>query len=233
MSGFNLTMYEENYLPTADAVFLPALNRALYIVDGAITVESPDAAQFQPAGTAWLGHGEATVLAGKTGARVWRWELEKQDGNEKQETKANDGRVVRSSPAVQSQLKLRCPIELDDAFDWLIRCDSVSFPPGGIAYTHVHQGPGIRCVVAGDFRIETEGAVHRYAPDDAWLESGHSPVTAYSSEQTPSWFVRCFILPSSCKGRSSVRYVNRDDWAKPKPQTYHIFGEKRMRLAHP
>ena len=30
------------------------------------------------------------------------------------------------------------------AGDWLVRCDRVDFPPGGIAYTHTHPGPGLR-----------------------------------------------------------------------------------------
>ena len=33
--------------------------------------------------------------------------------------------------------------------DLLMRGDSVAFPPGGCAYRHHHQGPGIRCMIEG------------------------------------------------------------------------------------
>ena len=39
----------------------------------------------------------------------------------------------------------------------LLRGDSVAFPPGGCAYLHRHQGPGIRCLLEGGIRIDTRG----------------------------------------------------------------------------
>jgi hypothetical protein len=39
-------------------------------------------------------------------------------------------------------------------------------------------------------------------------------------------FVRCFVLPCACKGRSSIRYVNADDASKPKTQHYKVLGER-------
>jgi len=221
MTTFFLNMYEDNFLPSSDPVFLPALNRSLYIAEGSATIETARAAQFLPTGTAWLDDQMATVTTGRSELRLLRWELELRE---------QKNRELTTFPNVKSVQKLSSPIELDEEFEWLLRCDSVSFPTGGIAYTHVHQGPGIRCVLNGSFRIETEGSTHHYQTDDAWLETGYSPVTAFSSETMPSSFVRCFILPANCKGRSSVRYVNEHDWNRPKPQTYHIFGERIMAL---
>ena len=113
----------------------------------------------------------------------------------------------------------------------ILRCDRVSFPKGGIAYTHVHQGPGIRYCLEGRIRIETEGHSHSYGPGEAWFEIGHEPVLAPTSDEMETSFVRCFILPRSCKGRSSIRYVRPEDATKPKTQRYRVLGERFIELA--
>ena len=46
------------------------------------------------------------------------------------------------------------------AGEYLLRCDRVDFPPGGEAFLHTHQGPGIRVLLFGSIRIETQGATH-------------------------------------------------------------------------
>ena len=40
-----------------------------------------------------------------------------------------------------------------------MRCDRIDFPPGGIAYTHTHPGPGIRYLLHGELDIHTEGHI--------------------------------------------------------------------------
>ena len=39
-----------------------------------------------------------------------------------------------------------------------------AFPPGGCAYLHRHQGPGIRCLLEGGIRIDTHGRSTSYGP---------------------------------------------------------------------
>ena len=39
--------------------------------------------------------------------------------------------------------------------EWILRCDRVDFPPGGVAYRHVHPGPGIRRLLFGELTIES------------------------------------------------------------------------------
>ena len=41
--------------------------------------------------------------------------------------------------------------------DWVVRCDRVDFPPGGVAYRHVHPGPGIRRLLRGELTIDRDG----------------------------------------------------------------------------
>jgi hypothetical protein len=112
-----------------------------------------------------------------------------------------------------------------------MRCDRVGFPKGGVAYTHIHQGPGLRYCLEGGICIESGGASHDYRAGDAWFESGAEPVLAPTSQETETSFVRCFVLPRGCKGRSSIRYVRPEDASRPKPQRYKVLGERFIALS--
>jgi hypothetical protein len=217
-----LRLIEDRLPAGADPVYLPAAERALYLVDGEITVETATGAAHRAAGSAWLGDAALGIVLGSAGGRVLRWELVRADDR--------DIGVLRTAPHCTSTAKLASRVDLDPSFGWLMRCDRVFFPKGGIAYTHVHQGPGIRYCLEGKIRIETEGQSHSYGAGEAWFEIGSSPVLAPTSEETETGFVRCFILPRACKGRSSIRYVLKEDAAKPKSQRYRVLGERFIEL---
>jgi hypothetical protein len=105
----------------------------------------------------------------------------------------------------------------------LLRGDSVAFPPGGCAYLHRHQGPGIRCLIEGGIRIDTRGHSTSYGPGSAWYESGPDPVFAQAAADRPSRFIRVMILPRALLGKSSLQLVNDEDKSKPRAQQYRIF----------
>ena len=121
---------------------------------------------------------------------------------------------------------LSAPAELDG--ELLIRLDTVSFPPGGVAYLHVHRGPGIRVLLNGEIRIDTDGQSHTYGPLEAWFESGPVPVFAAASETVPTAFVRCMVLPAQLRGQRSLRYVRVEDADQPKLQEYRIFVDEPL-----
>lgn len=125
-----------------------------------------------------------------------------------------------------AEAKLSAPVEIEG--EQLIRLDTVSFPPGGVAYLHVHRGPGIRVLLEGEIRIETEGTTTAYGPLEAWFESGPVPVFAAASETTPTAFVRCMVLPAELLGKRSLRYVRDEDADKPKLQEYRIFVDELL-----
>jgi quercetin dioxygenase-like cupin family protein len=131
-----------------------------------------------------------------------------------------------SEPAQEALLS--APLELPVDGERLIRCDRVDFPPGGVAYLHTHQGPGIRVLLHGSIRIETAGASQSYGPLEAWFEPGPEPVFAATSEEQPSAFVRCMVLPARLQGHSSIRYVRDEDAEKPKTQRYTVFVDERI-----
>jgi hypothetical protein len=110
----------------------------------------------------------------------------------------------------------------------LLRGDSVAFPPGGCAYLHRHQGPGIRCLIEGGIRIDTHGRSTSYGPGGAWYETGPDGVFAQAADRATR-FIRVMILPGACLGKSSIEYLNAEDKTKPKSQSYKIYVDMPIR----
>ena len=109
--------------------------------------------------------------------------------------------------------------------DWLVRCDRVDFPPGGVAHLHTHPGPGIRVVLQGRIRIETRGESHEYGPFESWYETGPDPVLAETTTEEETAFVRVMLVPRELAGKRTIRYVDPEDEDKPKLQTARILLE--------
>ena len=116
------------------------------------------------------------------------------------------------------------------AGEYVMRCDRVDFPPGGEAFLHTHQGPGIRVLLFGSIHIETNGTEHDYAPGEAWFEAGPDPVYASTHAHEPSAFVRCMVLPRALQGSPSIRYVRDEDRERPKSQRYTVFLDEPVQL---
>lgn len=117
------------------------------------------------------------------------------------------------------------PVRLDPGIDWIVRCDRIDFPPGGVAYRHTHPGPGIRYLLHGEIEIHTEGRVTAYGPGGAWFESGPEPVFAVASPSEETAFVRLLVLPAEWEGKRTIRYVDPADEDKPKLQRATVFLE--------
>ena len=203
-----LRLYED-ILSNDAALALPALPRMIFVVHGGVSVEGGTLGE----GEAWHGEGAARVRADKTGAACWRWELVAAG--------AGDGKA--SGDGVSSREKLSAPLATLPQGELLLRGDSVGFPPGGCAYLHTHQGPGIRCLIEGGIRIDTHGRSTSYGPGAAWYESGPEPVFAQAAPDRPSRFVRAMILPRALLGKSSLQLTNEADKNKPRAQQYKIF----------
>jgi hypothetical protein len=192
------------------------------MVSGSATIEFENGAQYLSTGSAWFGNESIGITTGAQAATIWRWEITP--------AKMPDDGAIKTAPGVESIPRLSAELCLDPNQEWLMRCDRVDFPINGVALTHVHQGPGIRCCLFGSIEIHAEGNVQTYNPSEPWLELGHEPVLAKTSSVEPTAFVRCFILPQTCKGKPSIRYVNPEDVSKPKSQKYVIFGERYINI---
>jgi len=202
-----LSLYED-ILSNGSTLTLPAHPRMIFVVHGAAAIAGATLSD----GEAWHGEGAVTLTGGAAGACCWRYEL-------------TDGEADRTtpSPGAETRKKLSAALSTLPAGELLMRGDSVAFPPGGCAYLHRHQGPGIRCLIEGGIRIDTHGASTSYGPGGAWYESGPDAVFAQAAADRPSRFIRVMILPGALIGKSSIQLLNEEDKAKPRSQQYKIF----------
>jgi len=205
-----LRLYEDVLSNEAAEVSLPALPRMIFVTHGSLAVADRTVRD----GEAWSGEGAATLKAASGGATVWRWEL----------AADNAGNGAVAGKGIVSREKLSAELATIPNGALLLRGDSVAFPPGGCAYLHRHQGPGIRCLLEGGIRIDTHGRSTSYGPGCPWYESGPDPVFAQAADR-PTRFIRVMILPVAYVGKSSAEYLNEEDKAKPRVQQYKIFAD--------
>jgi hypothetical protein len=210
-----LRLYEDVLSNDATAE-LPPLPRMVFVAHGALAVTGRELCDD----AAWSGEETIALKAGRGGATLWRWELA--DGG---------GAGMLAGSGIVSREKLAAQLETLPKGRLLLRGDSVAFPPGGCAYLHRHQGPGIRCLLEGGIRIDTHGRSTSYGPGGAWYESGPDPVLAQAADR-PTRFIRVMILPVAYVGRSSVEYLNEEDKAKPKSQQYKMFADLPLTIAN-
>lgn len=207
-----LRLYEDVLSSAENVEFrLAALPRFIFVVYGSASIDGKTLKE----GDAWQGSGATTVKPGPDGLTIWRWEL----------VRGDQGSTVACAPGMLTHEKLSAYLETMPKGDLLMRGDSVAFPPGGCAYKHSHQGPGIRCLLEGGIRIDTHGRSTSYGVGGAWYESGPDAVFAQTAPDKPTRFIRVLILPRELAGKSSIQYVNEDDKAKPKSQSYKIYAD--------
>jgi quercetin dioxygenase-like cupin family protein len=201
MARFALSLAEVPLQPGAAPRSLRAANAMLYVVAGGIDCGGAAVATNAALHVA----GEVRLRASGDGACCLCFSLD--------------------AEATMADAKLSVAIELEPAAPYLMRCDRVDFPPGGIAFLHTHQGPGIRCLLKGHLSVESEGRVQEIEPGGAWFESGPEPVLARASASQETAFVRVMLLPLALLGKSSIRYVRAEDRERPKPQRYTVFQD--------
>ena len=200
----------EDRLGAGESVSLPTTNRIVYVVEGEAEAQADGASERITPNEARHYSGGVTLRAGDGGARLWRWEL--------------------STGGIASRTKLSAAIAIDENAEYLMRCDRVDFPLGGIAYTHTHQGPGIRCLFMGEFDVTVDGRSKHLLPGEAWFEAGPDPVYAEASKTELTAFIRVMVLPRRLLGQSSIRYVKSEDADKPKTQTYTVFVDQPIEV---
>jgi quercetin dioxygenase-like cupin family protein len=126
--------------------------------------------------------------------------------------------------------KLAVEIDRDRSGTWVLRCDRVDFPPGAVAYRHVHPGPGIRRLLHGELTIEADDHTRAYGAGGAWFEGADYPVRAIASADEETAFVRTMLLPAQWAGKRTVRYLDPTDDEKPKLQRATVLLEEPVAL---
>jgi hypothetical protein len=218
VSNYILRLYTDQFQPGAVSAPLAQTNRVIYVTDGDIVCHGNGFAASLAANSAWQGRSAITLTGGSKGAKSLRWELS-----------ANEPSLLADA-GISSVLTLSGEPRIEVGIDYLMRCDRVDFPAGGVAFTHTHQGSGIRCLQAGRIRVETQGKDFWVEPGGAWFETGPDPVFAQTRPDGPSHFIRVMILPQAIRGKSSIRYLKPEDVNKPKTQTYQVFVDEPIEL---
>ncbi|HVR62737.1 MAG TPA: hypothetical protein VMU50_12610 [Polyangia bacterium] len=193
-------------LPPRAALALPGAPRVIYVRDGQARIAAQEQSCALAENSAWHGGAGCEATAGPGGATLLRWEL-----------------AATGVAAAGPNLRHEADVALDARQRYLLRCDRVDFPPGGVAYTHTHQGPGVRCLLRGSLEVRVHGGAQLVQPGESWFEAGPDPVLALASPAAPTSFVRCMVLPADLRGRPSIRYVLDEDRDKPKTQQYQVF----------
>jgi hypothetical protein len=209
-----LRLYEDTFANDGAELSLPARPHMIYVVHGTIAI----AEKIIRGDEGFAGDDATRIKGGPEGATIWRWEF----------AADNAADAAQAGTSVVSREKLVARLDALPAGPLLLRGDSVAFPPGGCAYLHRHQGPGIRCLLEGGIRIDTHGRSTSYGPGSPWFESGPEPVFAQAADK-PTRFIRTMILPMAYLARSSVEYLREEDKAKPKTQSYKVYGDMPLK----
>ena len=115
------------------------------------------------------------------------------------------------------------------AGEWLLRCDRVDFPPGGVAYLHTHPGPGLRVLLYGPHPDRHPGRPRTStARSSGGTRPAPIPVFAAASETEETAFVRVLVLPREWEGKRTISYVDPADEEKPKLQRARIYLEQPL-----
>lgn len=218
MSKQKLRLYTDRLVPGASSATLARTNRTVYVAEGTAVIRGGGQAAALGANSAWQGNAGINITAGPGGARLLRWEL------------SAAGPELLAGPELKSEFTLEGEPRIEPGVEYLMRCDRVDFPPGGVAFTHTHQGSGLRCLQTGRIRIDTQGHDFWVEPGGAWFETGSDPVFAETRSDGTSHFIRVMILPRAIKGKSSIRYVKAEDQDKPKTQKYQVFVDEPIEL---
>jgi hypothetical protein len=183
---------------------LPAMNRVLYLLEGALTVDGRALAVE----SAWYGAGVCATVG--RGRRRRRAALRAGEQGREDTGQAAAGARHRAGPGRRLSHAVRsCRVEL-----------------GAEALPHRHRGGGIRYLVHGTLELRIEGERDRVIKaGEAGFESGREPVYARASSTTPTSFIRCSILPL----RTSIMYVDPRD-AGSKPRKYTVIIDQPIEL---
>jgi quercetin dioxygenase-like cupin family protein len=214
---YTLRLFADTLAPDAKPAPLPAANRVLYVVKGAAEVEvGGNVARLTRDGSGFSS-ASMTIAAGAQGADVLRWELTG-------DPEPDDGTLK----GAKTKRLLAAPVSLDTGAPYLIRLDSIELGVGGKAPKHVHQGPGIRCLLEGGFTVETQGHTNSYKPGEAWFETGPDPVVAWAPEDKNAKFVRVMLLPRALLGKMSTRYLEANPAVATQGRRWQIYFDRAI-----
>lgn len=183
---YTLRLYHDRFGPNAKTIpDLEAQHSIVYIYEGSATVNG----LLLKEDTAVYSQEVTTIEAGPNGVWVWRWEL----------VRTSEPNNLAQGEGIKSHLRMSRRIrmfELVPTSKWLFRLDAI-VDNEGTTGLHSHPGSGIRCMLEGHLRVESEKGEcsDNRQPGDAWYEEGSYPLVSTSDAGEKATFLRGMVLP--------------------------------------
>jgi hypothetical protein len=183
---YTLRLYEDHFaLGAKNLGDLEAQHSIVYVYEGSVMVNG----QLLKKDTAVYSKDVTTMEAEADRARIWRWEL----------VRTVEPNNLAQGEGITSHLRMSRRIrmfELVPTSKWLFRLDSIVDNEGSTGL-HSHPGSGIRCMLEGHLRVESdkgESSDNRQ-PGDVWYEEGSYPLVSTSDPGEKATFLRGMVLP--------------------------------------
>lgn len=199
---YTLRLYHDSYAPMSQAAQdLEAQHSISYVLKGSATINGTVLEQDH----AVYCKDVATVQAGPDGATVWRWELVRTSAP----NNLAQGHGVSSHLRMSRRIRM---FELVPTSKWLFRLDCI-YNNRGSTGLHSHPGSGIRCMLQGHLRVESEKGEcsDNRLTGDCWYEEGSYPLVSTSDPGETADFLRGMVLPPEY-----ARYPDTAVWIEGK-----------------
>jgi hypothetical protein len=181
---YTLRLYHDKYQPGKIAA-LEAQHSNVYVFDGSAAVNG----ELLEKDMAVYAKDVLAIKAGSKGATMWRWDL----------VRTTEPNNLAKGEGIVSRLKMSRRIkmfELVPTSKWLFRLDAITDMMGSTGL-HSHPGSGIRCMIEGQMRVESdkgESSDNR-ASGDFWYEEGAYPLVSTTDPGNKATFLRGMVLP--------------------------------------
>jgi hypothetical protein len=183
---YTLRLYHDSYAPDSrTAEDLEAQHSIAYVLKGSATINGEAVGRDK----AVYCKDVAAVVAGPDGAVVWRWEL----------VRTEEPNNIAWGDGIASRLRMSRHIrmfELVPTSKWLFRLDCI-YNNRGSTGLHSHPGSGIRCMLEGHLRVESDKgeSSDNSLTGDCWYEEGSYPLISTSDPGETADFLRGMVLP--------------------------------------
>ena len=171
-----------------EGVSTPALlaqHMIIYVARGSVKVNGEELTE----GAATYAQDVVALEASTEGASLWRWGIRADDAP----LGLIQGKHVSSVLRMSRKVKM---FEMVPTSKWLFRLDRIlNFE--GTTGLHSHPGSGIRCMLKGSLRAESQKGEDSYNTrrGDVWYEEGAYPLVSTVDPGDKATFLRGMILP--------------------------------------
>jgi hypothetical protein len=183
---YSLRLYHDRYEANAETTSDLYVQHSIYYMrNGSAVING----QNMDADNAIYCQDPTSVRAGADGATIWRWEFDR----------IGSPSNLADGNGIDSHLKMERPVTMFELYPkqkWLFKLDCIIKHTGSTGL-HSHPGSGIRCMLDGEFKIESTIGESFYdlKNDDPWYEEGAYPLVSTAPDGVETTFLRGMILP--------------------------------------